>query len=154
MISQEHGEYLLNIAKKAVKTYLETGEQILVPEDCPEELKEKLGVFVTLNKNIMIDIVKEYAAKRLDLLKMEATEKSSVTAGTFTFLAIVAVAAVFFLILLNIGLGLLIGSYLGNYAYGLLIMAGIYLLIIIIVFLARNSIKNAVANKIIHSLNS
>ena len=47
MISQEHGEYLLNIAKKAVKTYLETGEQILVPEDCPEELKEKLGVFVT-----------------------------------------------------------------------------------------------------------
>ena len=74
--------------------------------------------------------------------------------GTFTFLAIVAVAAVFFLILLNIGLGLLIGSYLGNYAYGLLIMAGIYLLIIIIVFLARNSIKNAVANKIIHSLNS
>ncbi len=51
MISQEHGEYLLNIAKKAVKTYLETGEQILVPEDCPEELKEKLGVFVTLNKN-------------------------------------------------------------------------------------------------------
>ena len=28
MISQEHGEYLLNIAKKAVKTYLETGEQI------------------------------------------------------------------------------------------------------------------------------
>lgn len=51
MINQEHGEYLLNIAKKAVKTYLETGEQILVPEDCPEELKEKLGVFVTLNKN-------------------------------------------------------------------------------------------------------
>ena len=42
---------MLNIAKKAVKTYLETGEQILVPEDCPEELKEKLGVFVTLNKN-------------------------------------------------------------------------------------------------------
>ena len=27
MISQEHGEYLLNIAKKAVKTYLETGNK-------------------------------------------------------------------------------------------------------------------------------
>lgn len=51
MISQEHGEYLLTIAKKAVKTYLETSEQIPVPKDCPEELKEKLGVFVTLNKN-------------------------------------------------------------------------------------------------------
>jgi len=102
----------------------------------------------------MLDLVKEYAEKRLDLLKMEATEKSSVTAGTFTFLAIGAVAGLFFLILFNIGLGLLIGSYLGNYAYGLLIMAGFYLLIILIVFLARNSIKNAVANKIIKSLNS
>ena len=102
----------------------------------------------------MLDLVKEYAEKRLDLLKMEATEKSSVTAGTFTFLAIAVVAGLFFLILLNIGLGLLIGSYLGNYAYGLLIMAGFYLLIILIVFLARNSIKNAVANKIIQSLNS
>ena len=102
----------------------------------------------------MLDLVKEYAAKRLDLLKMEATEKSSVTAGTFTFLAIAAVAGLFFLVLFNIGLGLLIGSYLGNYAYGLLLMAGFYLLILLIVFLTRNSIKNAVANKIIQSLNS
>ena len=102
----------------------------------------------------MLDLVKEYAEKRIDLLKMEATEKSSVTAGTFTFLAIAAVAGLFFLILLNIGLGLLLGYYLDNYAYGMLIMAGLYLLIIIVVFLARNSIKNAVANKIIQSLNS
>ncbi len=51
MISAENGIYLVNIAKKAVLTYIETGEQISIPEDCPEELKEKLGVFVTLNKN-------------------------------------------------------------------------------------------------------
>ena len=56
----------------------------------------------------MLDLIKEYAEKRLDLLKMEATEKSSVTAGTITFLAIAAVAGIFFLILFNIGLGLLI----------------------------------------------
>ena len=51
MISTENGIYLVNIAKKAIVTYIETGEQISIPEDCPEELKEKLGVFVTLNKN-------------------------------------------------------------------------------------------------------
>ncbi|UOE39827.1 phage holin family protein [Chryseobacterium suipulveris] len=101
----------------------------------------------------MLDFVKDYASKRLDLLKMEATEKSSLTAGTVTFLAIASIAGIFFIILLNIGLGLLIGSYLGNYAYGLLIMAGFYLLILVIVFLARNSIKNGVANKIIKMLN-
>jgi len=102
----------------------------------------------------MLDLLKDYASKRLDLLKMEATEKSSVSAGTFTYLALAAVAGLFFLILLNVGLGLLIGSWIGNYGYGLLIMAGFYLLIIVIVFAARKSIKNMVANKIINSLNS
>ncbi len=51
MISIENGEYLVGIAKEAVLNYLENGEVIPIPEDCPEELKEKLGVFVTLNKN-------------------------------------------------------------------------------------------------------
>ena len=85
---------------------------------------------------------------------MEATEKSSVTVGTLTYLLIAAVAALFFIILFNIGLGLLIGSWLGNYAYGILIMAGLYLLIIVITFAARNAIKIKVANKIINFINS
>lgn len=51
MISEESGEYLVGIAKEAVLTYLEKREKIEIPDDCPEELEEKLGVFVTLNKN-------------------------------------------------------------------------------------------------------
>lgn len=102
----------------------------------------------------MVEIIKEFASKRLDLLKMEVTEKTSVTAGTITFLVLAAIAALFFIILFNIGLGLLIGYWLGNYAYGILIMAGIYLLILIIVFLSRKSITNSVADKIIRLINS
>lgn len=51
MISIENGQYLVGIAKEAVSNYLETGEVIDIPDDCPEELKEKLGVFVTLTEN-------------------------------------------------------------------------------------------------------
>lgn len=101
----------------------------------------------------MLDILKDYATKKADLLKLEATEKTVLVAGTATYLAVAAVATIFFLILLNIGLGLLIGFYLHNYAYGVLIMAGLYLLVIIITLLARNAIKNMVANKIIKLLN-
>lgn len=50
MISEENGQYLLDIAKKTVSTYLETNQRIIIPEDCPEELKQELGVFVTINK--------------------------------------------------------------------------------------------------------
>lgn len=101
----------------------------------------------------MLDILKEYATKRVDLLKMEATEKTSVTAGTFTFILLVSIAALFFIVLLNIGLGLLIGYYLGNYAYGILIMAGFYLLLMLVIFMSKNAIKNSIANKIIKAIN-
>jgi len=50
MISEKNGQYLVDISKKAVKTFLDTEHRIAVPDDCPDELKETLGVFVTLNK--------------------------------------------------------------------------------------------------------
>ncbi|WP_407382008.1 TIGR00296 family protein [Methanobrevibacter sp.] len=50
MISEENGQYLLEIAKQTVATYLETNRRIVIPPDCPEELKQELGVFVTINK--------------------------------------------------------------------------------------------------------
>ena len=54
MISEENGQYLVEVAKNAISTYLETGRRPFIPEDCPEELKEELGVFVTLNKKHML----------------------------------------------------------------------------------------------------
>lgn len=54
MISESSGQYLVKLARKAIETYLNEGVKIEVPEDCPDELKEKLGVFVTLNKNEML----------------------------------------------------------------------------------------------------
>ncbi len=101
----------------------------------------------------MLDILKDYASQRIDLLKMEATEKTSITAGALSIIVLLSVCMLFFVILLNIGLGLLIGYYLGNYAYGILIMAGFYLLLMLIIFLSKKTIKTVVANKIIQSLN-
>ena len=51
MISDKAGEYLVKIAKEAIEHYIKTKEQMEIPEDYPIELDEKLGVFVTLNKN-------------------------------------------------------------------------------------------------------
>jgi len=51
MLSNDDGQYLIKIAKLAIENYLENGMKINIPKDSPEHLKEKLGVFVTLNKN-------------------------------------------------------------------------------------------------------
>lgn len=102
----------------------------------------------------MVDILKQYVAKRLDLAKMVATEKTSVTVGSITFGILAFFVILFFIILLNIGLGLLIGHYLENYGLGILIIAGFYLLLTIILFIARKTIKTMVANKIIKAINN
>ena len=51
MISDRAGQHLVKTAKESIKYYLETGEKLDKGEDYPIELDEKLGVFVTLNKN-------------------------------------------------------------------------------------------------------
>ncbi len=102
----------------------------------------------------MLDLIKEYSSKRLDLLKMEATEKGVTTAGILTLIILLSVFAIFFLILFNIGIGFLIGSAVGSYAYGFLIVAGFYLLVFVILILTGKSLRNMIANKLLKTFNN
>ena len=46
----EEGEFLVKLSRTAIEKYLEKGQVIPSPENTPEKLKEKSGVFVTLEK--------------------------------------------------------------------------------------------------------
>lgn len=48
-LSLEEGKFLVNLARKAVKEYLETGKTIEVPATTSEKLFNCCGVFVTIN---------------------------------------------------------------------------------------------------------
>jgi sterol desaturase/sphingolipid hydroxylase (fatty acid hydroxylase superfamily) len=100
----------------------------------------------------MLDLLKEYISKRADLLKMEVTEKAVTLIGMIVFLMLVSLSALLFIILFLFGLGFLIGEYLGNYGYGILIVAALYFIILIVLFKKRRAIKNLVANKLLESL--
>ncbi|ASK29080.1 hypothetical protein CEY12_02705 [Chryseobacterium sp. T16E-39] len=101
----------------------------------------------------MIETIKEYASKRIDLLKIEATEKSSLSAGMITYLVVLLVAFAFFIILFNFGIAFLIGKALDNYSYGFLIVAAFYLLVMILVIVFKKRIVNSVADQVIKFLN-
>jgi membrane protein implicated in regulation of membrane protease activity len=101
----------------------------------------------------MIETIKEYASKRIDLLKIEATEKSSLSAGMITYLVILLVAFAFFIILFNFGIAFLIGKAMDNYSYGFLIVAAFYLIVTILVVLLKKRIVNSVADQVIKFLN-
>lgn len=100
-----------------------------------------------------MDIIKEYLEKRIELLKMETTEKTAMVSGLVFFLAIALIFLAFFIVFLILGLGLWIGYLLGNYSYGLLIMSGICLIIFLIVFSLRKKIQTYAANTFVKFLN-
>jgi len=49
-LKDEHGVFLVKLARKAITEYLKSGVKIEPPSETPEELKAKSGVFVTLNR--------------------------------------------------------------------------------------------------------
>ncbi|MET3535178.1 phage holin family protein [Chryseobacterium limigenitum] len=101
----------------------------------------------------MIETIKEYASKRIDLLKIEATEKSSLSAGIIAYLTILLTAFAFFIILFNFGMAFLIGKALDNTSYGFLIVAAFYFVIMILVVVFKTRIVNSVADQVIKFLN-
>jgi len=48
-LTQEEGEYLVKLARRAAETYLRKGEVLKMPDGVPSKLKERCGVFVTIN---------------------------------------------------------------------------------------------------------
>lgn len=48
--SLEEGEFLVKVAREAIKAWLKSRKKIPPPDPTPEKMKRKYGVFVTLNK--------------------------------------------------------------------------------------------------------
>ena len=72
---------------------------------------------------MMFGIFKEYIEKRINLIKINAMEQSAKISGLIFFFAIVLVVSMFFLAFLILSIGMLVGSLLGSYAYGFLLMS-------------------------------
>ena len=58
----------------------------------------------------MIETLKRFVLKRIELLKIEAIEKASLSASKVTYIIILLVAFAFFIILFNFGIAFLIGK--------------------------------------------
>ncbi|MGV4412981.1 phage holin family protein [Chryseobacterium sp. T1] len=100
----------------------------------------------------MVELLKEYANKRISLIRLELTEKSSLSAGIITFIATLVTIFTFFIILFNFGIAYLIGEALQNTSYGFLTVSGFYLLLFLIAIIFRKKIIRSVADNVINFL--
>lgn len=48
-LNQEEGEFIVKLARNAAETYIKKDQIMKVPDDAPAKLKERCGVFVTIN---------------------------------------------------------------------------------------------------------
>ena len=91
----------------------------------------------------MIDLFRNYIEKRISLLKLETAETSVKVLSMTVYILLIVVFGIGFFAFLCVGLGLVIGNLMGNYAYGMLIMASIFLVgLLMIISQKKNIIEN------------
>lgn len=87
------------------------------------------------------DDVKEYVNLRMQLMRLNVTEKISGALANFIAAGAAIILLIIFFVFASIGLAYWVGSLLENTALGFISVAGIYLLLAIIILLIRNSIQ-------------
>ncbi len=101
----------------------------------------------------LIDRVKSYVETRVDLLKLKAIDKSSSFLSMLVLLIILSSVGLIFIILVNIGLALYIGSLTGSAYCGFFIVSGFYLITGLVIFIFRDKwLKTPVSNMVIKNL--
>ena len=97
--------------------------------------------------------VKDYVNTRFDLLKLRAINKVSSTLSKTITCIVMLVLSVFVFMLLSIGLALYLGVVLGHSYYGFFIVGGFYIIIGLILIVARKSLlKTPFSNWLIRTL--
>ena len=76
----------------------------------------------------LVDRAKDYVETRVELLKLQAVNKSADVVSSVATGLVTAIIMIFFFMILNIGLGLLLGELLGKTYYGFFVLAAIYLI--------------------------
>lgn len=103
----------------------------------------------------LIEKAEVYGKTTLELCKLNTIYKATTLFSSLAIKLVILVVAVFFSLMVNIGLALWIGEYYGKTYYGFFIIAAFYLLLVFVIYLFRNLwIRNPVSNFIIsHCLN-
>lgn len=81
--------------------------------------------------------VKDYLTTRYELAVLKVSDRSSSILSSVISYAVAAIVGVFFLLFLSLALALFISEKIGNSYAGFFIVAGFYLLIVVLVLVAR-----------------
>ena len=100
----------------------------------------------------MLELLKNYIEKRISLLKLEMAENATkaMSLALYLLLVLIFVACVFAFLFL--GLALIIGHWLGNFAYGFLLISGFFLLCLLGIISQKKKLLEYFKEKFIRTI--
>ena len=108
---------------------------------------------IATNIESLFERTKDYTKTSIELLKLNAIDKTADIAASLTFRLAFGLIIAMFSIFFNIAISLYIGKIIGEYYYGFLIVSGFYMVIgILLVIFRKNLIVNPITNLIIKKL--
>lgn len=108
---------------------------------------------IATNLGKLYDKAEQYSRTSMELIKLNAIDKSSDVISSLAVVTTLAFIVAIFTLFINLGLALLIGSALGDYAMGFFIVSGFYVLVGIILYIFRkNLIKIPIDNIVVGKL--
>lgn len=96
---------------------------------------------------------KDYAELRIELMKLEAAAKISNVVSSVASAVIIGLISLFTLLFLSIGVAWWIGQTNNNPSMGFFIVAGVWALLGVIVYVMRNAVKLPIINNLLESFN-
>lgn len=99
-----------------------------------------------------IQKLKEYLENTKNITILKIVEKISSVIATVVTDGLMLIFAFFILLFASIGLGFYFGDLLDSTALGFLVLAGVYLLLIIILLIAKRTIEKGLMNLSIRKL--
>ena len=105
------------------------------------------------NKDLLFDKVEKYTNTSIDLIKLNAVEKSADVLSTLTSSIVVFIIFAMFTLFVNIGVSLFIGKLINENYLGFLMVSTFYLVVGVLVYYNRHKLmKTPLSNMIIIKL--
>lgn len=95
----------------------------------------------------MFDNFKEYINNRIEYSKLEVVDSVSNMISTAVFSLLIGMFVLLIGLIASLAFGFLLGNWFGNIGLGFLALFGLYILILIVVFITRKRIKLIITDK-------
>lgn len=107
----------------------------------------------TTNKDKLFERVENYATTSVNLLKLNAVEKSADVISSLSHRIVLLLVVAMFTLFINVGVSMYIGKLLNEYYLGFFIVSTFYLLLAVFIYIFRNKfLKTPISNMVITKL--